>query len=129
MNIVISNSSGIPIYEQICEQVKAQIIDETLSEGEMLPSIRSLAASLRVSSITTKRAYDELDAMGLTVSVPGKGRFVAKINHEFLREEQMKHIEENLKQAASIAKVYQVSKSEFLEMVDLAWEEEDDEKL
>lgn len=125
MNIVISNSSGVPIYEQICEQVKAQIIDETLSEGEMLPSIRSLAALLRVSSITTKRAYDELDAMGLTVSVPGKGRFVAKINHELLREEQMKHIEEHLKQATSIAKVYQVSKADFLEMVDLIWEEHD----
>ena len=86
MHIVISNQSGKPIYEQIAEQVKALIISGELGEGDALPSMRLLAKELRISVITTKRAYEELEREGFLYSVPGKGSFVAGKNTEFLKE-------------------------------------------
>ena len=86
MNIIISNSSGQPIYDQISAQIKSKIISGELKEGDALPSIRFLAKELRISVITTKRAYEELERDGFLVSVPGKGSYVAAKNLEFVRE-------------------------------------------
>ena len=93
MNIIIRNSSDMPIYEQIKEQLKKQIIEGKLKEGEQLPSIRYLAKELRISVITTKRAYDELEIEGFINSVQGKGSFVAIQNQDLIREEYLKKIE------------------------------------
>ena len=96
MDIILSNQSGKPIYEQICEQIKSLIISGKLSEGDALPSMRLLAKELRISVITTKRAYEELEREGFLYSVPGKGSFVAGKNMEFVREEQLRKLEEHL---------------------------------
>ena len=93
MDIIISNSSSQPIYEQISTQIKNQIISEKLTEGDALPSIRSLAKDLRISVITTKRAYDELEQEGFIYTVAGKGCFVAERNVELIREGNLKKIE------------------------------------
>lgn len=93
MNILIDNKSGAPIYDQIYTQVKRQIISGELAEDEALPSIRSLAKDLRISVITTKRAYDELERDGFIYTVAGKGSFVAARNLELLREENLRKIE------------------------------------
>ena len=94
MNVIISNASGMPIYEQIVSQIKQKILSGELMEGEMLPSIRALAKDLRISVITTKRAYDELEHEGLICTVAGKGCFVAARNKEWVREELLRKIEE-----------------------------------
>ena len=101
MDIVISNSSPKPIYEQISSQIKALIMNGELPEGEALPSIRLLAKELRISVITTKRAYDELELAGFIETVAGKGSFVAGRNLEMIREEQLKCVEEHLRQAVA----------------------------
>ena len=93
MDIIISTSSGRPIYEQITDQIKSAIVTGQLAEGEQLPSIRALANSLRVSAITTKRAYADLEAAGLIETVQGKGTYVAGGNAELIREEQMREVE------------------------------------
>ena len=92
MEIIISNSSGVPIYEQIKEQIKAKIVSNELKSGELLPSIRTLAKDLRCSVITTKNAYEELMHEGFIISVPSKGYFVAEINKEVIREEILNKI-------------------------------------
>ncbi len=104
MDIILSNSSGKPIYEQIADQVKEQIMTGALAAGEALPSMRLLAQSLRVSVITTKRAYEELEREGFLENVPGKGCFVAPQNREFLREAQLRRVEERLAQAVDEAR-------------------------
>ena len=96
MDIIISNSSGVPIYEQIVRQLKGLILSGQLAQGEALPSMRLLAKDLRISVITTKRAYEELERDGFLENVPGKGCFVAPQNRELLREAQLRKVEEEL---------------------------------
>lgn len=123
MNIIISNSSGKPIYEQIAAQIKSQIISGTLKEGEALPSMRLLAKELRVSVITTKRAYEDLERDGFIETVTGKGSFVGKKNLSLIREEQLKQIEAHLQQAIEIAAQSDISLQEIKEMLQLLYEE------
>ena len=99
MNINISNSSGQPIYDQIATQIKNLILTDELSEGDALPSMRLLAKELRISVITTKRAYEELEHDGFIVSVTGKGSFVASKNTDFIKEEHLKIAEDHLQKA------------------------------
>lgn len=103
MHILIDNKSGAPIYDQIFTQIKGQIISGDLRADEMLPSIRGLAKDLRISFITTKRAYEELEKEGLLYTIPGKGCFVAAKNTELLREETLKRIEEHIDEIVRLA--------------------------
>ena len=103
MNIVVSNTSGIPIYEQIAKAIKNDILSGDLKENSALPSIRSLASELRVSVITTKRAYEELERDGFIYTLPGKGSYVAEQNKELLMEEKLREIEGKLGDAIDIA--------------------------
>ena len=103
MNLIISNASKSPIYEQIVSQVRARIASGELAPGQMLPSIRALAKDLRISVITTKRAYDELEHQGLIVTVAGKGCFVAERNPEWIREDILRRIEEHMQEIARLA--------------------------
>lgn len=120
MDIILSNSSDKPIYEQISSQVKAQILSGTLAAGAKLPSIRALASDLGVSVITTtKRAYADLEQLGFICTVQGKGCFVAEGNQELLRENQLCHIEELLAQAATQAETLGVTRDKLHEMLDL----------
>src|SRR5512137_2499255 len=123
MRILIANSSPDPIYEQIVRQVKAQIISGDLREGEPLPSIRKLAQDLQISVITTKRAYDELEAEGFLDTVAGKGTFVAAQNAEFLREKRMKSVEERLAAAVDEARLMGLDYRQLSEMLRLLCEE------
>ena len=123
MNIIISNVGNQPIYDQIYQQIKTAILSGELSSGQALPSIRALAKDLRVSVITTKRAYDELERAGYLYTVPGKGSFVAAKNAELLREEHLKKIEEYMTAIADLARGAGVSRGEVLQMWDLIWEE------
>lgn len=123
MNILINNKSGQPIYEQIYMQIKNQIISGALKEDEALPSIRNLAKDLRISVITTKRAYDELEHEGFVYTVAGKGCFVAAKNIELLREENLRKIEEHIQQIATLAASCSLSRKELIEMFDIITEE------
>ena len=123
MNVLISNSGDRPIYEQIREQIKEQILAGSLAAGEALPSMRYLAKELRISVITTKRAYEELERDGFIETVPGKGCFVAAQNRELLREAQLKKVEEALEKAAEEAKKAGLSKEELFEMLELTFTE------
>ena len=124
MLILIDNKSGTPIYDQIFTQIKGHILSGELQPDEALPSIRGLAKDLRISVITTKRAYDELERAGYLYTVPGKGSFVAAKNAELLREEHLKKIEEYMTAIAGLARGAGVSSGEVLQMWDLIWEEE-----
>ena len=124
MTILIDNRSGVPIYDQIFTQIKSQILSGALSENEALPSIRSLAKDLRISVITTKRAYDELEAEGFVCTVAGKGCFVAEKNMELVREHQLKELEDHLSAAAELSKSCGVSREELQEMLRILLEEE-----
>lgn len=123
MDIIISNSSGKPIYEQITSQVKNLIIMGSLKEGEALPSMRQLARDLHISVITTKRAYEDLERDGFIETVMGKGSFVARRNHEIIREEQLKQVEQHISRAVDIARSSGITQEEVLEMVRLQYEE------
>ena len=112
MEIIISNSSGIPIYEQIIEQIKNKILSCQLKEDELLPSIRALARDLRCSVITTKKAYEELEKEGFVTMIPGKGVYVAKINRELALEEEKRKIEELMEKILFIAKNNSIEKKE-----------------
>ena len=118
MDIIISNSSGKPIYEQIVSQIKAGIMQGALKEGEQLPSIRALANDLRVSVITTKRAYADLEEQGFVQTVQGKGSFVTDGNAELLKEERLKVIEGHLQKALDEAAVADVPTEELHVMLD-----------
>ena len=122
MNILIDNKSSAPIYEQIYSQIKAQIVGGALREDTALPSIRSLAKDLRVSVITTKRAYDELEREGFLYTVAGKGCFVAPKNLELLREENLKAVETHLEAAAKLAAACGLSREELIELLKLLTE-------
>jgi GntR family transcriptional regulator len=123
MTIFIDNRSGQPIYEQIAAQIRSQILKAALAADEALPSIRSLAKDLGISVITTKRAYDELEAAGLVYTVPGKGSFVAGGNHALLREEHLRELEEHLRAAAAIARDCGISREELREIYSCIEEE------
>lgn len=123
MDIIISNSSGKPIYEQIADQVKEQIMAGALAAGDALPSMRLLAKELRISVITTKRAYEELERDGFLENVPGKGCFVAHQNRELLREAQLRRVEEKLTQAIEEARRGAVSLEELKEMLTELYQE------
>lgn len=122
MNIIISNSSGEPIYEQIRNQIRELIISDELKEGDNLPSIRNLARELKISVITTKRAYEELERDGFIETIPGKGSFVAAQNKELLREIKMKNIEEYLIKAIEEGRNMNISLEELKEMLDVLYE-------
>ncbi len=124
MNLFIDNKSGAPIYEQIYTQIKAQIISGALREDDPLPSIRNLAKDLRISVITTKRAYDELEKEGFVYTVAAKGCFVAPKNVELLREQNLKKIEEYLEKIMQLAASCNLQKSDIIEMLDCITEEE-----
>lgn len=124
MTIIIDNKSGVPIYDQIYSQIKAQIIGDSLRQDEALPSIRSLAKDLRISVITTKRAYDELEAEGFIYTLPGKGSFVAPKNTELLREENLRRIEEHMREISALAMQSGLTRQELSEMYTLISEEE-----
>lgn len=124
MEIVLSNSSELPIYQQVAEQVRAQVMDGTLQAGERLPSIRALATQLRVSAITTKRAYQDLEAQGLIHTVPGKGCFVSGENLELLREERLRMVERSLARAVGDARAAGIGDDELREMLEIQLEEE-----
>ncbi|MDD6768661.1 MAG: GntR family transcriptional regulator [Coriobacteriaceae bacterium] len=119
MELIISNSNPSPIYEQIASQIKAAIMDGSLAPGEQLPSIRGLANSLRVSVITTKRAYTDLEAQGFIETVQGRGSFVASGSEEILREERLREVESQLMAALDSAQLAGVSLPELHEMLDL----------
>lgn len=123
VDILISNSSGKPIYEQVAEGIRAQIMSGDLAPGEQLPSIRQLAADLRISAITTKRAYSDLEAQGFIAAVPSKGSFVAEGSAGLIREEQLRLVEENLAKAVDRARAAGLSLEELHDMLDLEWEE------
>jgi GntR family transcriptional regulator len=121
MNIVISNSSGEPIYEQISSQLKNLIFNGELLEGESLPSIRSLAKDLKISVITTKRAYEELENEGFIYTLPGKGSYVSAQNMEILREKKIKIIEDKLSEAVDASKLIELPIETLKEMLDILY--------
>lgn len=123
MTIFIDNKSGAPIYDQIYSQIKSQIISGALQENEMLPSIRGLAKDLRISFITTKRAYDELEKEGFLYTIPAKGCYVAPKNVELLREETLKKIEDHIEQIVQLAASCNLSREDILSMVNFSLEE------
>jgi GntR family transcriptional regulator len=124
MDIILSNSSGKPIYEQITDQVKEQILTGALSAGDALPSMRLLARDLRISVITTKRAYEELERDGFLENVPGKGCFVAPQNRELLREAQLRKVEDRLAQAVEEARRGAFPLNALHEMLDILYKGE-----
>lgn len=124
MDIIISNSSEKPIYEQITSQIKSLIMTNALQAGEALPSMRLLAKELRISVITTKRAYEELERDGFIETVPGKGCFIAHKNMEFIREEQLRLAEEALQKAVTIAKSSGITLEELKDTLSLLYGEE-----
>ncbi len=124
MNIIISNSSDKPIYDQISEQIKNYIISGQIGQDELLPSIRNLAKELQISVITTKRAYEELERDGYIVSIPGKGSYVAAQNKELLMESRLRIVEGKLADAVTAAKMIDIGLSQLQEMLQLLYEEE-----
>ncbi len=124
MDIIISNASNQPIYEQIYSQIKNNIVSGKVSKGEMLPSIRVLAKDLRISVITTKRAYDELEKDGYIYTVPAKGCFIAERNIEVIREEHLKEIEDHLQKISGLASACNITNDELIEMLRILKREE-----
>jgi GntR family transcriptional regulator len=123
MQLYIDNRSGAPIYDQIYSQIKDAILSGQVTEGEALPSIRALAKDLRISVITTKRAYDELENEGFIYTLPGKGCFVAERSTELLREENLKKIEEHMQEVRRLASACRLTENELDEMWRLQREE------
>ncbi len=123
MTVLIDNKSGKPIYEQIYTQLKDQIISGSLREDDPLPSIRSLAKDLRISVITTKRAYDELEKDGFLYTVAGKGSFVAPKNTELLREENLKKIEDYMGRIARLAATCHLTRADLVQMLEYTMED------
>ena len=123
MNILIDNKSGEAIYQQIYRQIKNQIIGGEFAEHELLPSIRGLAKDLRISFITTKRAYEELEREGFIYTLPAKGCYVAPKNSELLREENLRRIEQHAEQIARLAVSCNLSKQEIIEMITFCMED------
>lgn len=124
MHMIINNSSMVPIYEQIMEQIKAMIISGELAEDTMLPSVRGLAKDLKISTLTVKKAYDNLEQEGYTKTVHGKGTFVAKANSQLVKEECLRNLESNLEDAISSAKREGITDEEIREIFNLIMLEE-----
>ena len=122
MELYISNTGQEPIYAQITRQIKDKILSGELKEGDALPSIRLLAKELRISVITTKRAYEDLEAAGFIVTMPGKGSFVAPQNPELHREESLKQVESHLQEAVDAARRGGITLAEVSETLQLLWE-------
>lgn len=122
MNIIISNISKDPIYEQITKQIKDNITKGSISEGEPLPSIRNLARELKISVITTKRAYEELEREGFIETVPGKGSYVSSQNKDLLREKKITSIEDKLVEAIEESKTIGLTKKDLKEMLDILYD-------
>lgn len=124
MRLIISNASGQPIYDQISGQIKALILSGELKEGEALPSMRLLAKELRISVITTKRAYEELERDGFITSVPGKGSFVAAPNLAFIREEHLRQIEDLMRKITALSAGCGLTLADLQQMLELIYQEE-----
>ena len=124
MDIIISNSSGKPIYDQIYTEIKSKIISGELKEEDALPSMRLLAKELRISVITTKRAYEELERDGFITSITGKGSFVLGKNTEFIREENLRKIEEHMQSIIELSKGCNLSLQDLIEMISIIYEED-----
>ena len=124
MNIVISNSSTLPIYEQLKDAIKQAIFSNELKEGEILPSVRNLANDLKISFLTVKRAYDELEKEGYIKTVQGKGSFVAPKNLELIKEEKLKEIQEHVEKIYEISKISNISEEEIIEIFNLIFKED-----
>lgn len=124
LNIVLHNQSDVPIFKQIIKALKEAIYQNELQEGEMLPSVRALANDLKISFLTVKRAYDELEAEGFIRTLPGKGSLVAPKNMEFMREEKLKEIQGYFEKIDELSKVAGISKAELKELFDIIFEEE-----
>lgn len=124
MDIIISNSNEKPIYDQITSQIKNLIMTGELKSGDALPSMRLLAKELRISVITTKRAYEDLERDGFIESITGKGSFVSAGNTEFLREQQLRIVEEHLQKAIDTAKKSGISPDELIEILSMLYREE-----
>ncbi len=122
MDIIISNRGDVPIYEQIEEQIKSMILNGQMKEGDALPSMRLLAKELKISLITTKRAYEDLEREGYIQSFTGKGSFVSKINESSVREKILFEIQESFEPAVLKAKSASISKEELLEIIDLLYD-------
>jgi GntR family transcriptional regulator len=127
MKIIISNRSGIPIYEQIKEQIKETIFSGEVKEDEILPSIRGLAKDLKISVITTSRAYSDLEQEGFVTNVQGKGTFVLPRNKELAVENAFHKIENSLQTAVRVAKEENISKEELIKRINLFWEGDENE--
>lgn len=124
MNLIISNNSDVPIYQQIKNEIINSIEDEQLKENEMLPSIRNLAKDLRISVLTVKKAYDELEQEAYIKTVQGKGTFVTPRSKELIREKQISLIECHIEQIVNIAKISDISKKEIIDLFNYMYEEE-----
>ncbi len=123
MNIIINNSSMMPIYEQIMDQIKAMIIKGELQENDILPSVRALSGELRISALTVKKAYDNLEQEGFTATVHGKGTYVTATNKELLLEEQKKEVEADLEKAIQKGKKCGLQREEIRELFEIVLEE------
>ncbi len=124
MNIIITNSSGLPIFEQIENAIKEAIFSNELKEGEMLPSVRSLANDLKISFLTVKRAYDELEKNGFIKTVQGKGSYVSPKNLDLIKEEKLKEIQDYIEKIYEVSKISNISKEEVSELFKMIFEEE-----
>ena len=124
MNIILSNSSGIPIFEQIENAIKEAIFSDELKEEDMLPSVRNLANELKISFLTVKRAYDELEQGGFIKTVQGKGSFVAPKNLDLIKEEKLKEIQDYIEKVYNISKIANISEDEVKEIFRMIFEEE-----
>ena len=122
MNIIISNNSSIPIYEQIENDIKEAIFSNELKEEDMLPSVRNLANELKISFLTVKRAYDELEQAGFIKTVQGKGSFVAPKNLELIKEEKLKEIQDHIEKVYNISKIANISEDEVKELFKIIFE-------
>ena len=123
MKIIINNSSMIPIYTQIIQQIKAQIAASVLKENDPLPSVRALSRDLNISALTVKKAYDELESEGFVITVHGKGTYVSGSNSEYIRENQIKEVEDSLKEACDKAERYMIPKADLKEMFEMLTED------
>ena len=124
MNIIISNSSSEPIYEQIKKAIKQAIYTKELKEEEILPSVRVLANDLKISFLTVKKAYDELEAEGFIKTVQGKGSYVLPKNLELLREEKLKELEKNISTVVKLSKIYGITEEEVINLIKIMFEED-----
>ena len=124
MNIILSNSSGVPIFEQIENAIKEAIFSNELKEEDMLPSVRSLANDLKISFLTVKRAYDELEQAGYIKTIQGKGSYVAPKNIELIREEKLREIQDYIEKIYSISKIANIPEEEVKELFRMIFEED-----